>query len=393
MKKLIIAPVAAVVMLGLSGYANASENENGVDISKHVHITNHVNYAGGAYIGGYVSVNRLGMAAIDNNQYSTFNNVENHRNTNNATLGGGSANNLAGNSGINIAGGDNNVQANNTALTALSDCVTCADDNNSGEGGEGGEGNPAASKSVKTGWDKHGGASVDAEIGSNQTSGGNYTNNQGNHNNATVSGGSLNDSNGNLGVNVAAGSGNVQANSFALSYGKDASLAVSTVENNQANSGNNTNNATLMSKKVGSTVGITMFGSNIGGTYKGDSVQSNDVYPEIWEGGTAANGHKGGTYKGHMDFDGSPLTSGDKPSSGNDGHFEFAENGTIDLGLVVLSGGVTTYNTIVGRTNVNNAVLSGGSLNNAAGNVGLNVAAGTNNLQSNNMALSVGGEF
>ena len=379
MKKLIIAPVAAVVMLGLSGYANASESDTGVDIYKSVDITNTIDYKGHAHIHGYIGVNKLGMAVIDSYQNTTNNWVGNTRNTNNAKISDGSGKNMAGNGGINVAGGDNNVQANNTAMTVLGDEAASDEGNGGGES----RGRPGY-----THWDKNGGASVDAEIGSSQVSAYNDVDNQGNHNNARIDGGSLNRSAGNLGVNVAAGNGNVQANNFALSYGQNASLAVSTVDNKQFTTGNNTTNTTLTTRREGETVGIAMYGKAYG-SYEGTSVQSNNVYPEIWQGGTASNGHTGGTYFGHMDFDGAPGAGGDSPSSGNDGHFEFAEEGDIKLGIVMV-GGIKTYNTIQGRTNVNNAVLSGGSLNNAAGNVGVNVAAGTNNLQSNNMALSVG---
>lgn len=382
MKKLIIAPVAAVVMLGLSGYAVAGENSHktGVDIYKHVKITNDTSYYGGAKIHGSIGINKLGMAVIDNYQNTSGNYVLNDRNTNNASISGGSGNDMAGNGGINVAGGDNNVQSNNTAMTVLGDSeVTPPESETENRFG----GRPGNSH-----WDKHGGASVDAEIGSAQVSAGNNVANKGNHNNASISGGSLNDAAGNLGVNVAAGNGNVQANNFALSYGTDASMAVSTVDNKQFTTGNNTTNTTLMTKREGETVGITLFGGAFG-SYEGTSVQSNDVYPEIWIGGNSSDGHVGGTYFGHMDFDGAPGVGGDSPNSDNDGHFEFAEKGDIKLGIV-MAGGVKTYNTIVGRTNVNNASLSGGSLNGAAGNIGVNVAAGTNNLQSNNMALSVG---
>ncbi|MFD1006628.1 hypothetical protein [Oceanisphaera ostreae] len=380
MKKLIIAPVAAVVMLGLSGYAAAggNSNETGVDIYKHVNITNEIDYSGGAYIGGYIGINKLGMAVIDSYQNTTGNYVENTRNTNNAKIDGGSGNNLAGNGGLNVAAGDNNVQANNTAMTVLGDRADA-------EPGEVGEGS-TANGLLGFGWHKNGGASVDAEISSSQVSAFNDVNNQGNHNNAVISGGSLNGAAGNLGVNVAAGNGNVQANNFALSYGQDASLAVSTVDNKQFTTGNNTTNASLSTTREGQVVGVRMSGS-ASGTYNGNSVQSNDVYPEIWEGpsGNAGSNHPGAqSYWGHADFDKTP------DDSGVDSHFEFAENGDIALDTISLSGSVMTYNTIVGRTNVNNAVLSGGSLNNAAGNVGVNVAAGTNNLQSNSMALSVG---
>lgn len=385
MKKLIIAPVAAVVMLSISGYANASSDDSsgtGIDIYKKVHIENHTTYHGGAWIGGYVGVNKLGMAVIDSYQNSTGNNghdgAMNNRNTNNAKIMGGSGSDLSGNIGINVSAGDNNVQANNTAITVLgeSDMSDMPDD---GEG-------PSGSERVRSGYHKWGGASVDAEISSAQVASGNHTNNQGNHNDAIVGGGSLNGAAGNLGVNVAAGNSNVQGNNFAVSYGNNAHMAVSTVDNKQFATGNSTLNNTLMQQNVKKTVGITLSGQ-VDGTYAGNSVQSNDVYPEIWKGpvGDATHNHPDAqTYMGHLDFDKTPS------DSDVDSHFEFAEAGTVDLGTVSLSGKLVTYDTIVGRANINNAVLSGASLVGASGNVGVNITAGTNNLQSNSLALSAG---
>lgn len=378
MKKFIITPVAAMVMLGVSGYAAAQSNngDTGVDIYKHVSITNKVDYKGSALIGGRVGISQLGMAVIDNYQNSTSNTVNNIRNENNADISDGSANGLSGNAGVNVGSGDNNVQANSTALTVLGK-ADGNDDNNTGElRGRPNHGKPGLFVT---------GASVDAEISSGQVAGNNTVKNQGNHNNAVITGGSLSNAAGNLGVNVAAGNGNVQANNFALSYGEKANLAVSTVDNKQFTTGNQTNNRSLMEETKTGTTNVTLTGS-ASGSYAGNSIQSNDVYPEIWEGpkGQPGQNHPNGQqYWGHADFDRSP--DGDV-----DSHFEFAEKGNIDLGSISLSGNVATVNHVVGRTNVNNAVLSGGSLNNAAGNVGVNVASGTNNLQSNSMALSVG---
>lgn len=379
MKKFIIAPIAAVVTLGLSGYAVAQDaDKTGVDIYKHVSITNQIDYEGSALIGGQVGISQLGMAVIDNYQNSTSNQVQNIRNNNNADISGGSGNDLSGNAGVNVSAGDNNVQANNTALTVLGKA-----DGDNGGGEVTSKGRPGHGGKPIT-FDK--GASVDAEISSAQVAGMNTVNNQGNHNNAAIAGGSLSNAAGNLGVNVAAGSGNVQANNFALSYGEKANLAVSTVDNKQFTTGNITNNESLMDKTTTESVDVNLTG-NISGSYTGNSVQSNDVYPEIWQGPKDKPGQNhpdGETYWGHADFDRSPA------DKGVDSHFEFADKGTIELGSVSLNGSLATINHTVGRINVNNASISGGSLNNAAGNIGVNVAAGTNNLQSNSMALSVG---
>ncbi|MGO4999299.1 hypothetical protein [Oceanisphaera sp. W20_SRM_FM3] len=380
MKKFIIAPVAAVVMLGLSGAAFAGYNDGtGVDIDKEVDVALDMDYDGYAHIGGRIGVSQLGMAVIKNLQGTSDNTVVNFRNSNDANISGGSANGLAGNSGVNVAAGDNNVQANSTALTVLG--VNDSPSAPGEGGGEGGEARKGGNYHHPVIWAK--GASVDAEIGSSQISTENMVTNNGNHNNANVSGGSLNGAAGNLGANVAAGNGNVQANNFAVSYGEKANLAVSTVNNNQMTSNNTTYNNSLLDKHEVITTDVSLSGS-ANGTYNGTSSQSNNVYPQIWLGGTENGGHSGGgnkTYGGHIDFD----NNGREP-----GKFEFADNGTIDLGTISLAGTVDTINYTVGRTNVNNANISGGSLNYASGNLGVNVAAGTNNLQSNSLALSVG---
>ncbi|MBU3825287.1 MAG: hypothetical protein H9917_10775 [Candidatus Oceanisphaera merdipullorum] len=380
MKKFIIAPVAAVVMLGLSGAAFAQADDGtGVDINKEVDVTLEMGYDGYADIGGRIGVSQLGMAVIKNVQGTSNNGVVNFRNSNDANISGESANGLAGNSGVNVAAGDNNVQANSTALTVLgvNDATTTPEEPGNGGGERRGGGN----HNTPTVWAK--GASVDAEIGNSQISTANAVTNNGNHNNGNISGGSLNGAAGNLGANVAAGNGNVQANNFAVSYGENANLAVSTVNNNQLTTGNTTLNNSLLDQSEVTTAGVTLTGSATG-SYNGTSNQTNDVYPEIWVGGTAAGNHGSGqSYWGHADFD-------DSSTSGQDGRFEFAETGTIDLGTISLAGTVDTINFTVGRTNVNNANISGGSLNNASGNLGVNVAAGTNNLQSNSLALSVG---
>lgn len=383
MKKFTIAPIATVVMLGLSGTAFAHNHGNdgdndktGIDIYKKVNITNNIDYEGKARISGSIGINKLGMALINNAQGTTQNNVVNFRNDNNARISDNSGNHLTGNSGVNVAAGDNNVQSNNAAITVLGKVKGKTEEDPSTE--------PSFSKSSNQNdyGVHHGGkgASVDAEIASMQVSAGNNVINDGNHNNSKISDNALNHSAGNLGVNVTSGSGNVQANNFAVSYGKEAHLAVSTVDNQQATGGNNTTNTTLMAEDVEKVVKVTMKG-NVSGDYKGTSKQSNDVYPEIWYGGSVNTPHPDGDqYAGHIDFD---DKNPNKP-----GRFEFKDKGTVDLGEVSLSGKVVTYNTVVGRTNVNNAIMSGNTLNHAAGNVGVNVSAGTNNLQSNSLALS-----
>lgn len=420
MKKFIIAPVAAVVMLGLSGYANAQEGSGdngaetvptGVDIYKRVDIQTDISKYGLTLMLGLVGTNQEGAAVISNQQSSTGQNsmvdkgsngkrfAENYLHTNQSKLGDGSGNNAAGNIGINISAGDNNVQANNAAMTVLggSDATvvpTVPESGNApelqarglasigeGEGNENGdEGYVTDILSFLDEWLVIG-ASVDAEIGSSQLASDNITTNIGVTNEAHIND-SLDNAAGNIGVNVASGNSNVQANNFAASYGVGASVAISTVNNNQVSMNNNTLNQAQLDNEVQTLQNsMTFDAGKVGITGTMDQVEG--VYPEIWL-SNKNDGHKLGsnTFAGHLDFD-------DDNDNADNGMFSFDSNLQAELGDVTVSTSQDVIISTVAAVSLNDSILSN-SLNNAAGNIGVNVTSGSNNLQSNSLALSVG---
>ena len=304
--------------------------------------------------------------------------------------------------------------------------------------------------------------SADAEIFVDQNAEDNLTINHGTINNAFVAGNTLENARGNIGLNSAAGNSNVQANSFAAAVASG-SMGEATVSVKQETEGNETLNlpeetyevittnfsvgGTLSGSYQGNGNGsysgtngpasysgtnnaagyvATNFGASYSGTngpasYTGTSVQSNDVYPEIWmDDGDHANGDPA-TLWGHIDYD----NEGADP-----GRFEFSESGTVgsssengqigaslELGVVgahgesgivgssseggtlgfseagtqSLSGTLTgSAQHIVSRyvRHQNNAIMGEDALNNARGNIGVNIAAGTGNLQNNSLAMT-----
>lgn len=378
-----MAPLAlAVAAISFSGVVAAmgdgdGQHQEGASISKHVHVSKHVKYAGEVGIAGYIRVDSLGMAVIDDKQYSGGNYVNNVNADNDATLDGNALKDSKGNIGVNIGAGDNNVQGNSAALAA-------------------------ADASFVFG-------SADAEVFIDQSAEYNGTWNLGTVNDAGFGGNALQGAMGNIGVNIAAGSSNVQKNAFAGAVASG-SMGEATIAVNQGTGYNTTHNYADQSREItrtdisvsGDLHGTYNGGSTsgryetVGSTYAGDSVQSNAVYPEVWVGGD----HGAGTSQsGHIDFDNlNGSGTGDEQ-----GTFEFAEEGTItpnarsgrlefsEAGDTWLGGTLTgqVVHTVVHYTrHENNASMGNNALQGAKGNIGVNIAAGSNNLQNNSLAIS-----
>ncbi|SFT59989.1 hypothetical protein [Halomonas saccharevitans] len=298
-------------------------------------------------------------ATVDSKQLNNNNGVDNIASDNNATLGGNALRGSSGNMGVNVAAGDNNSQANDAALSA-SDAAQVF--------------GQAAAFSA-------------------QSSSNNSVLNSGSPNNARLGGNALQGATGNIGVNVAAGVANAQQNSLAASANTNSGSADATAGGVQTAYNNSTTNQGL-TETFTDTVDVSVSGIMVGGyaghgsgTYGGTWQQTNQVYPEVWVGGEQGEGHPSSTasYWGHMDFDGESENT-DQFAGSESGTLEFQEAGLMAMGGT-LSGGVTTTNTVY-VANENNASLGGNALRGASGNIGVNVAAGTNNLQRNSMAIA-----
>ncbi|HEY8353921.1 MAG TPA: hypothetical protein VIK69_02770, partial [Methylophilaceae bacterium] len=130
------------------------------------------------------------------------------------------------------------------------------------------------------------------------------------------------------------------------------------------------------------------------------------VYPDIWTGGASSNDvgqhspHPGGDPSGHFDLD--TQTQGGSDLNGDGGALAFNNSGSysgteggvlgfVEAGAQVLSGTVTGSLPVVVSVNLattNTSTLAGNALQNASGNIGVNIASGTNNQQFNGLAIS-----
>ncbi|WP_213977606.1 hypothetical protein, partial [Serratia marcescens] len=116
-----------------------------------------------------------------------------------------------------------------------------------------------------------------------------------------------------------------------------------------------------------------------------------NYYLDTWNG---ALPHPGGNSTGHIDLDNeiqNATMNPNRPGVGGLG-FDTREGGTsqfVELGVAdlyaSLSGTVSTTRWVnVDATNT--SALSGSAFSGASGNIGVNVAAGTGNLQANSLA-------
>jgi len=278
---------------------------------------------------------------------SNHGNYVNNEGTENTASVDGSLESAAGNVGVNVAAGDNNQQANAGAIAAADS------------------------------------AFIFANVEIDQTGRNNVLDNYSVPNNASLTN-SANNASGNVGINIAAGNYNQQKNDMAIAYSGEATSASAVSNTSQRSHGNVTNNNATLEYE---SVGVTLSGGFSGG-YSGQSDQIGDVYPDIWS-GTASRGHPdvhpGGSAVGHFDLD--TETQGGSDLNDDGGALAFNEAGTASL-----QGSVTGYLPITTGFSapvVNNASVSN-SLNGVSGNVGVNVAAGGGNQQSNSLTMAVG---
>ncbi|MGQ7245870.1 hypothetical protein ACUN9Y_00835 [Halomonas sp. V046] len=380
---LMVTPLALAGGYGGNSFDTDSEINSTFDNDIDVHIENdaHTNKRINVYGGALVRDPNYSGATVDSKQLSNGNVADQTLTKNNANIGDNALQGAAGNIGANVAAGDGNQQANDAAL-ASSDASTVF--------------GQAASFSV-------------------QSSSNNATTVMGSPNNARMNGNALRDASGNIGVNIAAGVGNAQHNSLAASVNTASGSADATSAGVQASYGNNTTSAgQVVTLRSGSVYkeNITLGGGYVGGglgyqsgSYEGETAgisdQVGNVYLDTWNG----QEHTGGSNTGHIDVDSD--AQGAQAGPNGEGAFVFdetgSEEGTFSGGLGFVEAGVIGLKgTASGRSHsfnqqlvyqTNNASLSGNALANAVGNIGVNIAAGSGNMQRNSlsMASSMGG--
>lgn len=246
------------------------------------------------------------------------------------------ADGAAGNIGVNIAAGDVNQQSNSAALSTADESFVFG------------------TALAVTYTDQSGpNASVV---------------NHGTQNNATVRD-SLNNTSGNIGVNITSGNYNQQANSLAAAVSGGRVAVAAAITGQESSSNNVLNLATAKYKEQTTYGGFVAWGGYSGG---GEITNKDD------HGG-------GGCFDGKGCGGGWDLQTNNKQPKGPDA--TFTESGDIWLA------GFYTGNKWVpnGYKDVvrNNAIMVD-SLTGASGNIGVNISAGTNNQQSNSLAIAAG---
>ncbi|UVJ45883.1 heme utilization protein [Pseudomonas sp. LS1212] len=264
-------------------------------------------------------------------------------------------------------------------------------------------------------------AGATAKVTDEQNSDYNFVLNQGTRNTAKVSN-SASDSNGNMGLNAAAGALNQQDNASAIAVADErfifGSAKATSYVNQYSNDNKSVNHSTrnratledsgnYSSGNIGMNVAAGDFNqqkNNMAIAVSGGRVATATSDADQYSGGNRvinkadrdfkvvtlrSRFHAEGTYKGK----GSGFVIDDDKKHDGWGHKKdkdplyFTESGTFELS------GVASKEVLVktGWINpvVNRATLSG-SLNGASGNVGANVAAGAGNQQSNSLSIASG---
>ncbi|MGO1540027.1 MAG: adhesin [Luteimonas sp.] len=364
----------------------SERDEHGVsvNIDKSLSLNSDISFSGAPTLSGDIEIDSAAIALIDNRQSNTGNMAANELVTNDASIADDTGSEASGNLQFNVAAGDNNVQDNAAALSA-------------------------ADASFAFGL-------ADAEIFVNQYGAGNATMNSGVTNSATMGGNAFSDASGNIGVNVASGNNNQQKNALAASVATSA-YAQASVSSNQISTGNSVSNTGYVEEYTDSVdvalsgsvsgvstgIGIGGYEGTSEGSYAGggNSYQSSNFYADMWEG----EEHPTGPVMGHADFDNESQGAVQNPNRDGVGGlgFDNEESGTYggsesgDLAFLELSfsdlqaslaGSVATTQWVnVDHTNTAN--LSGSAFARASGNIGVNLAAGSGNLQANSLSMAV----
>lgn len=341
----------------LSADVSTTENHTKVVIDKKVKYVQDVEVRGRVNVNGNVNLDSSSAALVDDKQINYLNEVDNDQTRNSAVVDGNAMQSATGNIGLNVTAGDNNQQANSAALAS-------------------------ADASFLFG-------SADAEIFARQDAQSNSVSNRATTNNAALSGSALQNASGNIGVNISAGSNNQQKNDLAASVAV-ARMATATVAVKQMNDHNSTTNSIKQEDRVTFVPVNLSLGAT--GRYAGISDQNGNQYLDTWNGAS----HPGGGSTGHIDLDNSVQGASDRPQPSSlapnaprstGGALSFNEAGQLALSGTV--SGFVPVRTQISIATTNTASLNGNALQNARGNIGVNIASGTNNQQYNGLALAV----
>lgn len=338
-------------------------NVTEVEMVKKLSLSKNLSITGGITVGGEVEVDSASVAVIDDKQKAKYNGGHNYLLRNTAEAGDDVMREASGNLGLNMASGDNNLQDNAAAMTGMDDAEFEA-------------------------------GLIDAEVFVRQTAKANHTHNQGVENLASLGSNAFRDASGNIGVNIATGNNNLQKNNMAVSVGTGA-LAEASVHTEQNVHNNYTSNTPLTvygePGEPGETSGHIEW---VEVTYTAEGpaepYDSGDISGGRY---TTAEGGYSGDEAG--EFGGSIEGTYEGEHSGD---LAYDASAVVDLGgqltgqvpvwvLDNCGGAVCDEETVIRPRNV--ATLGGQAFMGATGNIGINMSAGTNNVQSNSISMAV----
>ena len=293
-------------------------------------------------------IDSAATASVDNDQSISRNFAVNDKLSNDSSISDNAASQASGNIGMNVAAGDNNAQDNAAALAATD-----------------------ASFAFGV---------ADSDVDVEQGGWGNVTFNKGVSNDASISDHAFRYASGNIGVNVASGNNNEQKNALAASVATTR-FAHANVDVDQNSSHNTVSNAGVVEKYYDTTsvhLTGTVQGYSLGAGIGGYAGTTHSVSHGYQAGGVDVLGYPIGGYEGgSVDF-----------SHGSEhGGLGFVEVSESNL-LADLCGTVQTARWVVVDA-TNDASLSGDAFQHATGNIGVNVASGTGNLQANTLSMAV----
>lgn len=434
-KKTILATAIAAFCAApaFAGERGGDHHDNGgVKFDKEISLETDIEISGDPQVVGLIPVSAAGVSVIESKQAITAEQGSNSLLTNNASLSDNAAQGASGNIGINTAAGDNNAQSNSAALSAADAMFVFGT-----EIGAIADAEVFATQAVMGNHTMNSGVINNASLSGEALQG--AAGNIG----VNIASGNNNAQQNNLAASVASKSSMAQATAST----NQASMGNSTTNAGYVQQYTETTQVSLTGSvdgvyygggvggysgtsvgsyhghESGSYAGVTggLVGGTTASTSTGTADQIGNVYPDIWTG----NSHPAGYQTGHFDLDtqtqgGSDL-NGDggalafNTKSTSEGTFEggyvggeaggymghesgktyskekgslgFVEMGATDA-YASLSGSVATTRYVVVNAE-NNASLSGNTLQNASGNIGVNVAAGTGNMQANSLSMAV----
>ncbi|MBX9401044.1 hypothetical protein K4L06_06940 [Lysobacter sp. BMK333-48F3] len=189
--------IALVSSLALPVWAEGDD----ADIHSSTRVSNDIDVHGRVKVRGKIKIASESAATVDQDQTTEYN-LSLGDGDHDAHLGDDALSDAQGNIGVNVAAGVGNVQANDTALSAV-------------DGGK---------------------VFASAMVFSSQSASDNYatTNTDHTYYSATLDGNALSAAKGNIGVNVAAGVGNAQSNAMAASVNSSGRLALAVADSEQS---------------------------------------------------------------------------------------------------------------------------------------------------------------